>query len=99
MEQISQINIKYNQIINKSNVLITPGAKAAIYIAIQMIAEKNSEVLIPDPSFPIYRSAILSSGAKPICFQLKEEKLFSRLVGFCAILLYQCRSSRHPTSL
>ena len=74
---VKEIYRDYNQTVNKSNILITPGAKAAIYITIQMIVEKNSEVIIPDPGFPIYRSAILSSGAKPVYYKLREEKFFS----------------------
>ena len=75
----NEILKRYNSIINPDNILITPGGKVVIYITILMLVEKGSEVIIPDPGFPIYRSVTLSAGAKPVSVKLNEENNFSFL--------------------
>lgn len=48
------------------NILVTPGAKPSINFALQMFGEPGAEILYPDPGFPIYKSMIEFTGAKPI---------------------------------
>ncbi|MTI00074.1 aminotransferase class I/II-fold pyridoxal phosphate-dependent enzyme, partial [Roseibium sp. RKSG952] len=50
---------------NPDNVLIVPGGKVTMFMAILMFGEPGSEILYPDPGFPIYRSMIEYTGAKP----------------------------------
>ena len=66
----------YNQKIDPNNIIISPGAKPIIYMAISMLCECNCEILLSNPSFPIYSSVIKYCGAKPIYFDLKEENNF-----------------------
>ncbi len=66
----------YNQQIDPNNIIISPGAKPIIYMAISMLSECNCEILLSNPSFPIYSSVIKYCGAKPIYFDLKEENNF-----------------------
>ena len=66
----------YNQQIDPNNIIISPGAKPIIYMAISMLSEYNCEILLSNPSFPIYSSVIKYCGAKPIYFDLKEENNF-----------------------
>ena len=66
----------YNQKIDPNNIIISPGAKPIIYMAISMLSEYNCEILLSNPSFPIYSSVIKYCGAKPIYFDLKEENNF-----------------------
>ena len=66
----------YNQKIDPNNIIISPGAKPIIYMAISMLSEFNCEILLSNPSFPIYSSVIKYCGAKPIYFDLKEENNF-----------------------
>ena len=47
-------------------VLVTPSAKTAVFYAILATAEPGSEVLVPDPGFPIYPSAVRFAGATPV---------------------------------
>lgn len=47
-------------------VLVTPSAKTAVFYAILAAAEPGSEVLVPDPGFPIYPSAVRFAGATPV---------------------------------
>ena len=66
----------YNQKIDPNNIIISPGAKPIIYMAISMLSEYNCEILLSNPSFPIYSSVIKYCGAKPVYFDLKEENNF-----------------------
>jgi aspartate aminotransferase len=56
-----------------SQILITPGANAIIYYAIHCIVNKGEEVIVPDPGFPTYFSAIKACGARAIPVALKEK--------------------------
>ena len=67
---------KYNSNISPENILITPGGKPVIFFATLIFGEKNTEIIYPDPGFPIYRSMIKYSGAKPIPLMLKEKNNF-----------------------
>ena len=66
----------YNTNVSPDNILITPGGKPVIFFATLMFGEKGSEIIYPDPGFPIYRSMIKYSGAKPIPLNLKEKNNF-----------------------
>ena len=66
----------YQVNISPENILITPGGKPVIFFAALILGDKNSEVIYPDPGFPIYRSMIKYSGAKPVPLYLKEEDDF-----------------------
>ena len=35
--------------------------------------DKGDEVLVPDPGYPTYRSAVLLAGGKPVSYELKEK--------------------------
>ena len=70
-------NRLYETEIDPEQILISPGGKVIIYISIMLLGGKNSEILIPDPGFPIYRSITKYSGAKPIYFSLNEKNNFS----------------------
>ncbi len=67
---------KYNSNVNPENILITPGGKPVIFFAALIFGEKDTEIIYPDPGFPIYRSMIKYSGAKPIPLILKEKNNF-----------------------
>lgn len=60
--------------------MILPGGKVTMYLAITMFGEAGSEILYPDPGFPIYRSMIEFTGAKPVPIPIREENGF----GFSA---------------
>ena len=70
------IHEKYNSNINPENILITPGGKPVIFFATLIFGERGSEIIYPDPGFPIYRSMIKYSGAKPVPLILKEKNNF-----------------------
>jgi len=56
-----------------NQILITPGANAIIYFAIRCLVNAGEEVIVPDPGFPTYFSAIKFCGAKAVRVALKEE--------------------------
>ena len=66
----------YNQKIEPDNIIVSPGAKPIIYMAISMLSENNCEILLSNPSFPIYSSVIKYCGARAVYFDLKEENNF-----------------------
>ncbi len=59
-----------------NQVLITPGANIAIYYAIRCLVNPGEEVIVPDPGFPTYYSAIKFCGVKAVSVPLKEENQF-----------------------
>ncbi len=59
------------------NVLIVPGGKVTMFMAILMFGEPGSEILYPDPGFPIYRSMIEFTGARPVPVPIREENDFA----------------------
>ena len=67
---------RYNVDVDPENILIVPGGKPIIFFSILIFGDKNSEIIYPDPGFPIYRSMIKYSGAKPVPLVLKEKNNF-----------------------
>ncbi|MCS7206685.1 MAG: pyridoxal phosphate-dependent aminotransferase [Dehalococcoidia bacterium] len=55
-------------------VVITPGAKPIIFYTILALAEEGSEVLYPDPGFPIYASVVTFCGATPVPLPLDPSR-------------------------
>ncbi len=58
-------------------VLITPGGKVAMFMAILMFGVEGTEIVYPDPGFPIYRSMIEFTGATPVPAPMREENGFA----------------------
>ena len=58
-------------------VLIVPGGKVTMYMAILMFGEPGAAILYPDPGFPIYRSMIEYTGAAPVPVPIREENGFA----------------------
>ncbi|MEM7462847.1 MAG: pyridoxal phosphate-dependent aminotransferase [Pseudomonadota bacterium] len=63
--------------ISPDNVMIMPGGKVTMFAAILMFGQPGTEILYPDPGFPIYRSMIEFTGAKPIPIPMREENGFA----------------------
>jgi aspartate/methionine/tyrosine aminotransferase len=58
-------------------VMIVPGGKVTMFAAILMFGEPGAEILYPDPGFPIYRSMIEYTGAKPVPIPIREANGFA----------------------
>ncbi len=63
--------------VSPERVLIVPGGKVTMYMAILMFGEPGAEILYPDPGFPIYRSMIEYAGATPVPIPIREENGFA----------------------
>jgi len=57
-------------------VLVAPGCKMALSLAMMALIEPSDEVLYPDRSFPIYPSFTRGLGAKAVPFALREKNKF-----------------------
>ena len=57
-------------------VLVAPGCKMALALAMMALIEPDDEVLYPDPSFPIYPSLTRGLGATAVSFGLEEKNQF-----------------------
>jgi aspartate aminotransferase len=71
------IHRRLSEDVNPDNVLIVPGGKITMYLAILMFGKPGAEILYPDPGFPIYRSMIEYTGAKPVPIPIREENEFA----------------------
>ena len=71
------LSTRYNTSVSSNNVMIVPGGKVTMFSAILMFGEPGGEILYPDPGFPIYRSMIEFTGAKPIPIPIREENGFA----------------------
>ena len=58
-------------------VLIVPGGKVTMHMAILMFGAPGVDILYPDPGFPIYRSMIEFSGARPVPIPMREANGFA----------------------
>ncbi|HEX7072815.1 MAG TPA: pyridoxal phosphate-dependent aminotransferase [Hyphomicrobiaceae bacterium] len=63
--------------VNPDNIVIMPGGKPTMFFSILMFGEPGTEIMYPDPGFPIYRSMIEYTGATPVPIALKEENGFA----------------------
>jgi len=57
-------------------VLVAPGCKMALSLAMMALIEPGDEVLYPDPGFPIYPSLTRGLGATAVPFGLEEKNQF-----------------------
>ena len=63
--------------VSPDNVMIMPGGKPTMFMSILMFGEPGAEILYPDPGFPIYRSMIEFTGAKPVPVPVREANGFA----------------------
>ncbi len=73
----ADLDRRFGVSVNPDNVLIVPGGKVTMFMAILMFGEPGGEIMYPDPGFPIYRSMIEFTGATPIPVPIREENGFA----------------------
>ncbi len=73
----ADLNQRYCTEVNSETVIVVPGGKITMFAAILMFGEPGAEILYPDPGFPIYRSMIEYTGAKPVAIPIREENAFA----------------------
>jgi aspartate/methionine/tyrosine aminotransferase len=62
--------------VRAEQVLVAPGCKKALALAMMALIEPGDEVLYPDPSIPIYPSFTRGLGAKAVPYALRERNRF-----------------------
>lgn len=55
-------------------IVVTPGAKPAIFYSLLALVSPGDEVLLPDPGFPIYRSVVRFCGGVPVTYGLRADR-------------------------
>lgn len=63
--------------VDPGQVVVMPGGKPTMFFSVLMFAEKGSEIICPDPGFPIYRSMIDYSEAQAVPLPIREENGFA----------------------
>jgi len=63
--------------VSPDSVMIFPGGKPTMFMSILMFGEPGADILYPDPGFPIYRSMIEFTGARPIPIPIREDNNFA----------------------
>src|SRR5207245_8442779 len=59
-----------NITVDAANIVIAPGCKLSLFLAMMALLEPGDEVLYPDPGFPGYPSITQGLGAIPVPFEL-----------------------------
>ena len=67
----------YNAKVSPDRIFIMPGGKPTMHYAISFFGEPGTEIVYPDPGFPIYESMINYTGAKPVPYNLTNENNFN----------------------
>ncbi len=71
------LNRRHGVEVDPGHVVIMPGGKPTMFFAILMFGTPGMEIMYPDPGFPIYRSMIQYTGAKPVPIALREGNGFA----------------------
>ena len=72
----AEISRTRHQPVDVAQVVVTPGAKPIMFFTILALADDDTEVIYPNPGFPIYESMIHFAGARPVPLPLREERDF-----------------------
>lgn len=89
--------------VHTEEVIVAPGCKMALSLALMALIEPGDEVLYPDPGFPIYPSFTRGLGAKAVPFALSERNKFqpdldeiaSKITPKTSVLIFN--SPNNPT--
>ena len=73
----ADLHRRFSVEVSPDSVLIVPGGKVTMFMAILMFGDPGAEILYPDPGFPIYRSMIEFTGATPVPVPIREENGFA----------------------
>lgn len=65
------------QEVSPDHIMIMPGGKPTMFAAITIFGEPGAQIMYPDPGFPIYRSMIEYTGARPVPIPIREDNQFA----------------------
>jgi len=63
--------------VSSNEICVVPGGKPMIFFPILALVEAGDEVILPNPGFPTYASAVRFAGATPVSIPLIEANDFS----------------------
>ncbi|MEM4965869.1 MAG: pyridoxal phosphate-dependent aminotransferase [Sulfolobales archaeon] len=69
------LNNRYQASVHPDEIIVTTGAKTAIFTVIASYINPGDEAIIIDPSYPAYGEAVKMMGGKPVFIPLKFDKL------------------------
>jgi aspartate aminotransferase len=73
----ADLHKRFKVSVSPAAVMILPGGKPTMFMSIMMFGEPGADILYPDPGFPIYRSMIEFTGARPVPVPIREENNFA----------------------
>ena len=73
----ADLHKRFKVSVSPNSVMIFPGGKPTMFMSIMMFGEPGADILYPDPGFPIYRSMIEFTGARPVPIPIREENNFA----------------------
>jgi len=73
------LNTRYGSDVSWEEVIIAPGTKGALFLAIAAYLREGDEIIIPEPTYPVYSEAARLFNAKPVFVSLKFQ---GKDVGF-----------------
>ena len=74
---VADLHRRHGVSLSPAQVLVVPGGKVTMFFAIMMFGEIGTEIVYPNPGFPIYESVIRFSGATAVPMRLHESNGFS----------------------
>src|SRR5215467_6677749 len=73
----ADLHKRFNVAVAPDEIMIMPGGKPTMFMSILLFNEPGVDILYPDPGFPIYRSMIEYTGARPVPVPVREENGFA----------------------
>ena len=67
---------EYGTNISPGQIVVTSGSSPAILMALLLLCEAGSEVILSNPGYPCYRNFVLACNAKPVDVMLRAEDGF-----------------------
>jgi aspartate/methionine/tyrosine aminotransferase len=72
----AHVRQRHGVAVGPERVIVTAGAKPVLLFTILATVDPGDEVLLPDPGFPIYESAVRFAGGVPVPVPLRPENAF-----------------------
>ncbi|WP_428924888.1 pyridoxal phosphate-dependent aminotransferase [Marinibacterium sp. SX1] len=73
----ADLEARHGAAVDPDHVVVVPGGKPTMFFAVLMFGQPGTEIMYPNPGFPIYESVIRYSGATPVPMALEEANGFA----------------------
>ena len=58
------VNNNFSSKVNLENIMVTPGARFGVFLAISTLLDPSDEIIVIEPAWPAYRQCAINSGIK-----------------------------------